>query len=49
MTKIISKLFEDFDKDHPARFSDYMNDFNNHPISEIIDYMWDMHNLIEDI
>lgn len=49
MTKIIHELFEDFEKDHLARFSDYMNNFNNHPISEIIDYMWDMHDLIEDI
>lgn len=39
----------EFDNKHPAVFADYMREFNNHPISEIIEYMWDMHCLIEDI
>lgn len=45
----IRELIREFDNKHPALFADYMREFNNHPISEIIDYMWDMHDLIEDI
>ena len=45
----IAEFISEFDKKHPALFADYMRDFNNHPISEIIDYMWDMHDLIGDI
>lgn len=45
----IRELIRGFDNEHPALFADYMQEFNNHPISEIIDYMWDMHYLIEDI
>ena len=45
----IRELIREFDNKHPALFADYMREFNNHPISEIIEYMWDMHNLIEDI
>lgn len=45
----IRELIREFDNKHPELFSDYMREFNNHPISEIIEYMWDMHDLIEDI
>ena len=45
----IRELIREFDNKHPALFADYMREFNNHPISEIIEYMWDMHDLIEDI
>ena len=45
----IRELIKEFDDKHPALFADYMQEFNNHPISEIIEYMWDMHDLIEDI
>lgn len=45
----ITELIREFDNKHPALFADYMREFNNHPISEIIEYMWDMHDLIEDI
>lgn len=45
----IRELIREFDNKHPALFADYMREFNNHPISEIIKYMWDMHDLIEDI
>lgn len=45
----IRELIKEFDNKHPALFADYMREFNNHPISEIIEYMWDMHDLIEDI
>lgn len=45
----IKELIKEFNNKHPALFADYMREFNNHPISEIIEYMWDMHNLIEDI
>ena len=45
----IRELIREFDNKHPASFADYMREFNNHPISEIIEYMWDMHDLIEDI
>ena len=45
----IRELISEFDNKHPVRFADYMREFNNHPISEIIEYMWDMHDLIEDI
>ena len=44
----IREVIRDFDKKHPA-FADYMREFNDHPISEIIEYMWDIHDLIEDI
>lgn len=45
----IRELIREFDDKHPAVFADYMQEFNNHTISEIVDYMWDMHDLIEDI
>ena len=45
----IRELIREFDNKHPALFADYMREFNNHSISEIIEYMWDMHDLIEDI
>lgn len=45
----IRELIREFDNKHHALFADYMEGFNEHTISEIIDYMWDMHNLIEDI
>ena len=45
----IRELIREFDNKHPALFVDYVREFNNHPISEIKDYMWDMHDLIEDI
>lgn len=45
----IRELIREFDNKHPAVFADYMREFNNHPISEIIEYMWDMHDLLEDI
>ena len=45
----IRELIREFDNKHPALFADYMREFNSHPISEIIEYMWDMHNLIKDI
>lgn len=45
----IKELIREFDNKHPAVFADYMREFNNHPISEIIEYMWDMHDLLEDI
>ena len=45
----IKELIREFDNKHPAVFADYMREFNNHPIAEIIEYMWDMHDLIEDI
>lgn len=45
----ITELIREFDNKHSALFADYMREFNNHPISEIIEYMWDMHDLIEDI
>lgn len=45
----IRELIREFDNKQPALFADYMREFNNHPISEIIEYMWDMHDLIEDI
>lgn len=45
----IRELIREFDNKHLALFDDYMEGFNEHTISEIIDYMWDMHNLIEDI
>lgn len=45
----IRELIREFDNKHPALFANYMREFNNHPISEIIEYMWDMHDLIEDI
>ena len=44
----IRELIREFDKKHPA-FAGYMQEFNNHSILEIIEYMWDMHDLIEDI
>lgn len=44
----IRELIREFDKKHPV-FAYYMQEFNSHPISEIIEYMWDMHELIEDI
>lgn len=47
--EMIWEFIQEFDNEHPALFSDYMQEFNNHTISEIIDYMWDMHCLIEDI
>lgn len=52
LTQNISNIIEfirEFDNKHPALFVDYMQEFNNHPISEIIEYMWDMYYLIEDI
>lgn len=45
----IRELIREFDNKHPALFADYMRQFNNHPIAEIIEYMWDMHDLLEDI
>ena len=45
----IRELIREFDNKHPAVFADYMREFNNHPLSEIIEYMWDMHDLLEDI
>ena len=45
----IRELIREFDNKHPALFADYMREFNNHPIAEIIEYMWDMHDLLEDI
>ena len=45
----IRELIREFDNKHPALFADYMQEFNKHPISEIIEYMWDMHDLLEDI
>lgn len=45
----IRELINEFDNKHPVLFADYMREFNNHSISEIIEYMWDMHDLIEDI
>ena len=45
----IRELIREFDNKHPALFADYIREFNNHPIAEIIEYMWDMHDLLEDI
>ena len=45
----IRELIREFDNKHPAVFADYIREFNNHPIAEIIEYMWDMHDLLEDI
>lgn len=45
----VRELIREFDHKHPTLFADYMQEFNSHPISEIIEYMWDMHDLIEDI
>ncbi len=45
----IREIIREFDNKHPVLFADYMREFNNHPIAEIIEYMWDMHDLIEDI
>ena len=45
----IRELIREFDNKHPALFVDYVREFNHHPISEIIEYMWDMHDLIADI
>ena len=45
----IRELIREFDNKHSALFADYMREFNNHTISEIIEYMWDMHDLIKDI
>ena len=45
----IRELIREFDNKHPALFADYMREFNNHPIAEIIEYMWDMYDLLEDI
>lgn len=44
----IRELIREFDKKHPS-FDGYMQEFNNHSILEIIEYMCDMRNLIEDI
>ena len=43
------ELIREFDNKHPSIFAFYMEKFNSHPLAEIIDYMWDMHDLIEDI
>lgn len=45
----VRELMREFDKKHHTSFVGYMQEFNNHSISEIIEYMWDMHELIEDI
>ena len=45
----VRELIREFDHKHPTLFADYMQEFNSHPISEIIEYMWNMHELIEDI
>ena len=45
----IRKLINEFDKKHSANFANYMIMFNNHTISEIMEYMRDMNDLIDDI
>ena len=45
----IRELIREFDDMYTTSFAEYMGEFNDHPISEIIEFMWDMHDLIEDI
>ena len=45
----IRELIKEFDNKHPSSFPDYFQDYNNHTISKVLDYAWDMHDLIKDI